>query len=283
MVLSRCPIGVIDSGVGGVSVLNALSRLLPEENYIYLSDSAHAPYGIRTDAEIREVALCNAEYLIFMGCKALVIACNTATAVAVSDIRLRFPHIPVVGIEPSVRPALAYARENGGDVLVLATEVTVNGERFRRLCSRCCEEIGGVYARDGDVRDEKLRLPHLYSLALRDTVGFVERGEISSVEHISYLKKRLSPYAERLFSAVVLGCTHFPFAAEGISEALGYSVSFFDGANGTAKRLACLLEENKLMHSAQGVGRGWIEWIDTGGVADVSRKLRLFRRKRLPY
>ncbi|MBR2460584.1 MAG: aspartate/glutamate racemase family protein, partial [Clostridia bacterium] len=136
MIQTDGAIGVMDSGVGGVSVLRALRFALPQENFIYFSDRANAPYGIKPPEIIKKwVGEC-AELLTECGIKALVIACNTATSVAVEEMRRRYGEMPVVGLEPAVRPAVRYAMGNGGDVLVLATGVTLGQERFKGLC-RC--------------------------------------------------------------------------------------------------------------------------------------------------
>ena len=268
----------MDSGVGGISVLNAARRLLPFENYIYLSDSRNAPYGKRSETEILKVVLDNAERLLLYGCKAIIIACNTATAVAVSNLRQIYPTVPIVGLEPAVRPALAYARENGGDVLVLSTALTARSERLRRLCLRYCEELGGHFVEPSSSEPNSSGVTRLYSVPIQETVGFVERGTTDSVEHSEYLKKCFLPYSGCRFSAVVLGCTHFPFAKESISAALGYSVSFFDGADGAARRLMQLLNENKTARSPYCVEKGWVQWLDTGGEDGSTEKLRLFSR-----
>lgn len=270
MVTSESAIGVMDSGVGGISVLNALRRLMPQENFVYLSDSAHAPYGRRTEGEILETVVNNAERLVFMGCKALVIACNTATAVAVPFLRKRFLHVPVVGLEPAVRPALSYAMEAGGDVLVLATAVTVREERFMGLCLRSCMTL----ARESEGK----LFPDLYALSVQGTVDFVERKAGCSSEHTDYLRSRFLTYADKRFSAVVLGCTHFPFAVKSISEAIGYPVRFFDGADGAARRVKYLLEKNNITRSAHCVEKGWVEWLDTGEWLGFAEKLRFFGR-----
>ena len=273
MFTSDGAIGVMDSGVGGVSVLNALRILLPYENVVYLSDSMHAPYGKRDDADIRDSVTENAKRLIFMGCKALVIACNTATAVAVAALRERFSEIPVVGLEPAVRPAVMYAKENGEDVLVLATDLTVRTPRFLALCERNCDEFGIAF-NDKNSETSKSRL---CVLAIQNTVDFVERGQCASPAHIEYLKEKFLPYRDHKFGAVVVGCTHFPFAENSISEALGYRPRFFDGAHGAARRLVYLLKEKKMERSFYNGEKGWVEWLDTSAEVGFSQKLRGFR------
>ena len=278
MFASEMPIGVMDSGVGGVSVLNALRFLLPFENYVYLSDSKYAPYGRRSSDEIKSIVLQNAERLVFMGCKALVVACNTATAVAVSDLRKKFRTVPVVGLEPAIRPALSYAKRCGGDVLVLATDVTVREERFQQLCRRCCSEFDAVFKFAGDNGDLNSDLTYAYALSIQNTVDHVEKKEGNSEADTEYLKTRFSLLKNRTFSAVVEGCTHFPFAEKSISDALGYRPVFFDGAQGAARRMKYLLEQNNIVRFPHNGGNGWLEWIDTGSNRLFSGTLRSFCR-----
>lgn len=278
---SEGAIGVMDSGVGGVSVLNALRLLLPYENYVYLSDSMHAPYGRRAPNEIAEIVVRNADQLIAMGCKALVVACNTATAVAVSGLRECFPQTPIVGLEPAVRPALRYASENGGDVLVLATDVTVRENRFKRLCERCCADIGGYFIGDNTNSAVNHRdTPLVYALSIQKTVDFVEMGQGNSALHTEYLKECFSPYRNRRFSAVVEGCTHFPFAEKSISDALGYQPRFFDGAHGAARRVRELLSASAPLLLSKENRSGWVEWLDTAGKSGYAEKFRLFSLKK---
>jgi len=282
-------VGVMDSGVGGVSVLKALKAILPYESYIYLSDSINAPYGVRAADDIRRAVLDNAQLLLRMGAKALVIACNTATAVAVEALRSSYPTVYIVGVEPAVRPALEYAIKNSGDVLVLTTNATVHEPRFYSLCERCCAELGGMF-----VNDEKnnFRLlnskegnscPRVYPLSIQKTVTYVEHGKGESEINTDYLREMLAPLAEHRFSAVVEGCTHFPFAEKSIVKALGYEPRFFDGALGAAKRLRFLLEKNRLIGSHTCGWGEWIEWLDTGGSIERIKCARgLFRSSHSP-
>ncbi|MBQ9115605.1 MAG: hypothetical protein IJY04_01135 [Clostridia bacterium] len=189
-----------------------------------------------------------------------------------------------MGLEPAVRPALAYAVRNGGDVLVLATDVTVRENRFISLCERCCTELGGEFVGDGkksidtvNRRENSSLRPRVYAVSIQDTVDYVEKGQGNSEAHTEYLKKMLLPYGKLVFSAVVEGCTHFPFAEKSISEALGYSPEYFDGADGAARYLKRLLYERGITRSTAG---GWVKWVDTvgeGGYAERFRGLRALK------
>ena len=214
------PIGVFDSGVGGLSVLYELRRQMPNENYIYFSDRKNAPYGKRADEEIKCLTLKAVNRLIELGCKAVVIACNTATAVAVDFIRANHA-LPIVGLEPALKPAVeAYP---SGRVLLLATPVTLRLDKFKNLLKEYgCGNVSCISA------------PEL--------VTFVERGEADTPCAVAYLKKLFADYLETRFDACVLGCTHFPFARNAIVKALGYQPQFFDGSLGAAKRLKQELE-----------------------------------------
>ena len=274
-------VGVMDSGVGGVSVLNALRFTLPWENFVYISDGKNAPYGKKSAEQVRLAVIENAEYLLAIGCKAMVVACNTATAVAVEELRRRYPFVPVVGLEPAVRPALSYALKNGGDVLVLATDVTVRQTRFCSLCESCCRELGGIWSGGGMGCDKSNRgnAPRVISLAAQELVRFVENGETDSELCAEYLRGLLIPFSEMHFSAVVAGCTHFPFARGAILSALGYNACFYDGALGASKRLERLLNENKITRP-HGAGEiGWIRWIDTAEREQYAKRLRFITRQ----
>ena len=161
MIYDNRPIGVFDSGVGGISVLRELTSIMPNENYIYFGDSLNAPYGTRPLDEVRELTFHTAGHLIGMGCKCLVIACNTATTAAVRALRARYEGVPVIGIEPALKPAVLHKPH--GRVLVLATAVTLHEEKFHRLMAR--------YENDADI----------FTLACPGIVEFVERGIISII------------------------------------------------------------------------------------------------------
>lgn len=224
----NAPIVVFDSGVGGVSVLRALVRELPEEDFVYFGDSANAPYGPRSTEEIRAMTLENLTRLKEeYDFKAAVIACNTATSAAIEALRAAWPELPILGIEPALKPAAD--RHPGGTVVVMATETTLREEKFaaltRRMESRC----------------------RVVSLPCPELVEFVERGETDSPALEAFLSQVLAPYAGGGADAVVLGCTHFPFAAEALRRVLSPETELLDGADGTARNARSQLAERSLL------------------------------------
>ena len=243
-------IAVFDSGVGGISVLRHLRRELPGERFLYFGDSANAPYGSRTTEEVRQLTLAAAKKLTTeYPIKALVIGCNTATAAAVKDVRAAYPDLIVIGIEP----ALKVAADNfpGGRVGVMATEVTLREEKFDTLLHRF----------DRECTITKIPAPGLVQL--------IEAGKVDGEETEALLRAILDPYIGKL-DALVLGCTHYPFAARAISRVLGETVVLLEGGGGTARetkrRLAAanLLEEGEgsitILNSAQDetmIERSW--------------------------
>ena len=225
-------IAVFDSGVGGISVLRHLVRILPGERFVYYGDSANAPYGSRSTQEVRALTLAAvgkllAEYPL----KALVIACNTATAAAVNDVRAAHPELIVVGIEPALKVAADHFP--GGRVGVLATEVTLREEKFDTLLHRF----------DENVTISKIPAPGLVEL--------VEHGKVDAPETEALLRKVLGPYLGKL-DAVVLGCTHYPFARNAIRRVLGDDVVLLDGGEGTARETRRRLEQAGLLENGGG-------------------------------
>lgn len=208
------PIAVFDSGLGGISVLRRLRRLMPGEDYLYFGDSANAPYGTRSVEEVRALTLQSIGALYDRGIKAAVIACNTATSAAVEQLRARFEDIPVIGMEPALKPAVL--ANPGGTVLVLATPLTLREEKFNQLLSH--------YRLQAEV----------ISVPCPKLVEFVESGDLESEALYSYLHAQLDAYRGRA-SAAVLGCTHFPFLCRAIASVLGEAVTLFDGGDGTAR------------------------------------------------
>ena len=224
-------IAVFDSGVGGISVLRQLRRRMPNERYLYFGDSANAPYGSRSTEEVRTLALNTAANLMEKGIKALVVACNTATAAAIDVLRSTYPQMIVVGIEPALK--LAAQKFPGGRVGVLATPVTLREEKFQKLVntsSNHCEVI-------------KLPAPGLADL--------VEAGKADSPEAVALLQPLLKPWAGKL-DALVLGCTHYPFAAASIQKIMGEDLPLLDGGEGTARETQRRLAEKNLLSDGPG-------------------------------
>ena len=244
-------IAVFDSGVGGISVLRQLRRLMPGETFLYLGDSANAPYGTRSTQEIRNLALNVAEKLNNRGIKALVVACNTATAAAIDTLRKTYPDLIVVGIEPALKPAAD--RFPGGTIGVLATPVTLNEEKFRQLSDHYAQHCTVV----------KLPAPGLSEL--------VEHGKGDSEEAEALLRPLLTPWIGKL-DALVLGCTHYPFAAAAIRRILGNDVLLLDGGEGTARETKRRLAQAGLLQEAD--GHITIEnSLDDPALLELSRKL----------
>ena len=224
------PIGVFDSGLGGISVLKELMAIMPEEHYLYFGDSANAPYGTRSTEEVRILTLNAAAMLYERGVKALVVACNTATAAAITQIREEYPNIAVVGIEPALK--MATDRFPRGHVGIMATQVTLREEKLEHLVCRF-----------PDATVEKIPAPGLVEL--------VEQGKAESEETEALLKEILAPYIGQL-DAIVLGCTHYPFVKDTVQKILGEKVKVLDGGAGTARQTKRLLEERGWLRSGEG-------------------------------
>ena len=225
-------IAVFDSGVGGISVLRHLLKALPGERFVYFGDSANAPYGSRPTQEVRALTLAAVETLLSeYPLKALVIACNTATAAAVKDVRAAHPELIVVGIEPALKVAADHFP--GGRVGVLATEVTLREEKFDTLLHRFDENVT------------------IYKIPAPGLVELVEKGMVDTPQTEALLKKVLKPYLGRL-DAVVLGCTHYPFAKKAIRRVLGDNVVLLDGGEGTARETRRRLELAGLLENGSG-------------------------------
>ena len=222
----NAPVAVFDSGAGGIAVLRAIRTRMPQEELLYFGDSANAPYGEKDAERIKELVLAHADQLLCRA-KALVLACNTATAVAALEIRRRYPDAVVIGMEPALRSALCVAEHPR--VLVMATDVTLREGKFAALLQRhekCCT---------------------VFTLSAPDIVRMVEQGEENSPRMGAYIGELLAPYRTLGLDAVVLGCTHFCFARAAISSALGGDVPVFDGISGTVSQLARRLEAADLL------------------------------------
>ena len=212
------PVAVFDSGVGGIGVLREIKKLLPHENLLYFGDSKMAPYGERTTRDVRALVLSHAARLL-EAAKALVLACNTATAAAAKELRLAYPHVPIIGMEPAVKPALSVAPHP--KLLILATAATLREKKLTALLLK--------HRDDAD----------FYKCAAPGLVRLVEAGLAESPQMDRYLATLLAPFkGENRPDAVVLGCTHFPFAKAAISRFFENRMPLFDGAAGTARELS---------------------------------------------
>ncbi len=227
-VSENSPIGIIDSGAGGLSVLRHIHTLLPGEALLYSADSAQLPYGDKTPAFIRGRVNAMAAALVDLGAKALVIACNTATAAAVESLRERYT-IPVVGMEPGIKPAVLCSKN--GVVGLLATAAMVNSNRMADLVQRYAGEC---------------------ELIIQPCPGLVEQVErhaLETPETSRLLQQYLEPILERGADALVLGCTHYPFLRPLIERLVGPKVTVIDTAEAIASRLQSLLQQEGLLNS----------------------------------
>ena len=228
------PIAVIDSGVGGISVLRELIKVMPNENFIFFGDSINAPYGTKSVEEVRRLTTESAEHLFEEGCKGLVIACNTATSAAARYLRELYPEIPLVGIEPAIKPACFCAEHP--TILAMATPMTIREEKFQRLMARFDEEADII----------PLPCPGL--------MDFVERGDLDGEDLRKYLTELFYEFLDLHIDAVVLGCTHYPFVGKMIQNVLGENVKLFDGGEGTAREMKRRLEAAGLRNPSETVG-----------------------------
>ena len=227
------PIAVFDSGVGGISVLAQLMRRMPRESYLFFGDSANAPYGSRSEAEVRALSDVHVGRLIARGAKAVVIACNTATGAAIGPLRQKYPFLPLIGMEPAVKPAAA--AHPGGRILVMATPVTLASEKFRALLAAHAGEA------------EFLAAPCARLAAL------VEAGVLDGPALTDYLHAELDRHLARPIDAVVLGCTHYPFVRAAIARVAGTD-AVYDGGAGTARETERRLRQAGLETDAAGPG-----------------------------
>lgn len=233
--LKNRPIGFMDSGVGGLSVLREAVRVLPSEDFIYFGDSANAPYGTRTVKDIRELTFSAVEKLMDHDIKALVVACNTATSAAITELRSRYKGMPIIGIEPAVKPAVVCSR--GGRIIVMATPMTLRQKKFRELIK--------TYEHEADI----------VPLACEGLMEYVEKGISDRDGLMAYLDTTLGPYITDDTESIVLGCTHYPFIIKEIKEYLGgKNIVLIDGSKGTSSQLKRRLEDEGLLRDTDHVG-----------------------------
>ena len=225
-------IAVFDSGVGGVSVLRELRALMPGERFYYFGDSINAPYGKKTTEQVRELTLAaGRKLLVEQDCKALVVACNTTTAAAITDLREAYPDRIIVGIEPALK--LACDRHPGGTVGIMATDVTLREKKLAALMERV--------KRDCTVL--RVHAP--------GAVELVEAGKCETDEAVALMERLLGEYIGNL-DALVLGCTHYPFLKKAMGVVLGDRVELLDGGEGTARETRRRLLEAGLLWEDQG-------------------------------
>lgn len=233
----NAPIGVFDSGVGGLSVLQEIRARLPQESLLYLADSGHVPYGEKSPEFIRQRCRSIADFLLGQGAKALVLACNTATAAGVAELRELYPSIPVVGMEPAVKPAALATRS--GVVGVLATTGTLKSAKFAALLDRFAS----------DVRVITQPCPGL--------VECIEAGELNGDTTRSLLQGFVQPLIEQGCDTLILGCTHYPFIKPLLTELLPSNVTLVDTGAAVARHLEMVLAARDLLGHGEPVTWFW--------------------------
>jgi glutamate racemase len=230
--LNSSPVGIFDSGLGGLSVLRHIQEQLPNESLCYFADSGFAPYGDKTEEEIIERTLFAAHYLLQLGVKAIVVACNTATAVTIKLIRAHYPDLILVGVEPGLKPAASLSKT--GCIGVLATSRTLASNKYQQLCEKIQQNM--------NVRFINQACPGL--------VTQIELGELESETTLKLLNNYLQPIFAEEVDTIVLGCTHYPFIEESIkliaSKESKLPIQLVDTGTAIARQLKRLLEEHQL-------------------------------------
>lgn len=225
--MREAPVGVFDSGVGGLSVLAEISRLLPNESLLYVADCGHIPYGEKSPDFIRQRCRQVAEFFQQQGAKAMVLACNTATVAAVADLRERYPHWPLVGMEPAVKPAAAATRS--GVVGVLATTGTLQSAKFAALLDRFANDV------------------HVITQPCPGLVELIETGDLGSIALRQLLRGYVDPLLAAGCDTLILGCTHYPFLKPLLADMVPAAVAIIDTGAAVARQLQRLLGERGLL------------------------------------
>jgi glutamate racemase len=228
--MKKRPVGIFDSGVGGLSVLRHVRAELPYEDVVYVADQAHVPYGPRPQPEIQQFSQTITRFLLDQGAKVIVVACNTASAAALAHLRTTFPHVPFVGMEPAIKPGAAVTRT--GKVGVLATSRTFDSQKYASLLIRFANGV------------EVLEDPCV------GLVDAIERGEVDAAATHSLLQSILHPMLAQGIDTLILGCTHFPFVQPLIRQIIGPDVTIIDPAPAVARQTRRLLAEKRLATSS---------------------------------
>ena len=245
---SAAPVGIFDSGVGGLSVLREIRIQLPHEDLIFFADQAHVPYGPRSLEQVRAFSEAITRFLLDHGAKLIVVACNAASAAALYHLRETFPEIPFVGMEPAVKPAAEQTQS--GVVGVLATPATFQGELYASVVERFASDV----------------------IVLQDTcpglVAQIEKGELDTPATCAILENALSPMLAQNIDRVVLGCTHYPFVIPLIQEIVGPHVKVIDPAPAVARQVGRVLVSSGLQTSESTPGQ--VEYLTSGDPAKLA-------------
>jgi len=249
------PIGLFDSGVGGISVLKEVVKMLPNESFVYFGDSKNAPYGTKTVEEVQNLSVQAVEFLLEKEVKAVVVACNTATSAAIEQLRQRYSYMPIIGIEPALKPAVELGKK--GKIIIMATPMTLAEVKFSKLMDAYKDET------------------EIQSLPCAGLVELIEKGSIDGEEMKAYLSNKLAPFSKGDIAAIVLGCTHYPFVKKSILSILNREVDIIDGSMGTAKQLKRQLESNNLLsdRKEEGTVKIYNSFEENQDIIDLSYKL----------
>lgn len=250
--MNQDPIGIFDSGIGGLSILREVHQQHPSENLIYLADQAHVPYGSRSLEEVRTLSFAIVDFLLERSAKLITVACNTASAASLHALRKKYPGTPFVGMEPAVKPAAANTHSQ--TVGVLATPATFQGALFASVVER--------FATDVNVLQETL--PGL--------VQQIEKGELDTPKTRAILEKGVLPLLEQGVDTLVLACTHFPFIIPLLRDIVGEAILVIDPTPAIGLQVGRLLEQNDLVNRQS--SDGTIRFITTGDVSSFTTSLR---------
>lgn len=218
-------IGIFDSGVGGLGILSEIKKILPNENILYLADNANCPYGEKSIDEIKEICKKNTEFLVSQGSKIVVVACNSASVLALNYLRSEFPNIPIVGVVPVVKTAVGVTKNKR--IGILATKATINSDYLKGLVKEFCSGM------------------KIYNQAAGDLVDIVEQINIYKETEIEKkVKRNINPLIFNSVDVIILGCTHFPFLKSYIEKNVGSKVTILDSNGAVARQVKRVLEKN---------------------------------------
>ncbi len=223
--INEAPIGIFDSGLGGLSICKEIISTLPHESIVYLADSANTPYGEKSKQEIIDLSIKNTDLLLEIGCKAIVVACNTATTNAIEVLRDKY-NVPFVGIEPATKPAALQTKS--GKIGVLATKGTLNSDLFLSTSNQFRDELEIIEA-EGE-----------------NLVRLIEKGQLAATKPL--LEKYLMPMIDQGVDNIVLGCTHYPFLIPIIKEIIPNDITIIDSGEAVAKQTQNVLEQEGLLN-----------------------------------
>lgn len=227
---NKAPIGIFDSGVGGTSIWKEIHKQLPHEATVYLADSANAPYGNKTKEEIISLCIKNTEHLISLGCKIIIIACNTATTNAITYLRNHY-RIPFIGIEPAIKPAALMSKTNS--IGILATRGTLSSKLFHETSKALTLDV------------------NITEVVGAGLVPLIENGEIGSYRTLALLKKYLKPMVAANIDYLVLGCSHYPYLIKPLQELLPGNIKIIDSGEAVAKQTQLVLASKSISNISE--------------------------------